>query len=37
MVYVSMTEVLIKSGGELEGGEGILPLTSVPLCLSPPL
>lgn len=29
-----MTEVLIKSEGGEEGREDILPLTSVPLCLS---
>lgn len=32
-----MTEVLIKSEGGEEGRRDILPLTSVPLCLSPPL
>lgn len=36
MVYVSMTEVLIKSGGGKEGREDTLPLTSVPLSFSPP-
>lgn len=36
MVYVLMTEVLIKSGGGMEDTKDILPLTSVPLSLSPP-